>query len=109
MSIVRNKSVSELLRLAIIGYSFQIAELQGRRAQLAAMIKDISQYSAVKDVAPKKRRKLSAAASRKISVAQKARWARDKKENPEKPKPKAEQPSVKILKEAPIRVKKKIE
>jgi hypothetical protein len=109
MSFVRNKNVSELLRLAIIGYSVQIAELQSRRAQLAMMIKDKPKRSAVNDIAPKKRRKLSAAARAKIGAAQKARWARDKKENTEKPKPKAEQPIVKIVKEAPIRVKKKIE
>lgn len=107
MSIVKDKVVSDLLRLAMIGYNMQIAELQERRAQLAAMIHEKPQRPAAKVIAPKKRRKLTAAARAKISAAQKARWTEDKKKNAEEARPKTPPPSVQIVKPAPIRVKKK--
>lgn len=74
---------------ALAEYDAQIAQLQKRRAQLAAIIgggsASVSAKPAkAKAAAPaaggaKPKRKMSAAARKKISDAQKARWAAQKK------------------------------
>lgn len=72
---------SELIRLAIVGIDTQIAELQGKRAQLAAMTNEQPSTSTVKAVTPlqKKTGKMSEEARAKISAAATARWAKVKK------------------------------
>jgi hypothetical protein len=109
MSRTRNKSVAELLHMAIAGYNSLIAELKERREQLTAVLTGKTKSASVKVVAPKKRSKLSAAARAKISAAQKARWARDRKEKAEEQKLKAAQLKAKPVKAAPTTVKKKVE
>jgi hypothetical protein len=89
MPMTRRDDPAESLRLALIGLDAQIAELQETRAQLAALIERPSRGSAVKVAAPRKRRKLSAAARAKISAAAKARWAKERKAKSQKPKPAA--------------------
>ena len=77
---------AELLRLALDGFDAQIAELQAKRAQLAAMIGRSSANPAVEVAPTQKRRKLSAVARAKISAAAKARWAKKRKGKAEKQK-----------------------
>ena len=89
MPTTRRNDLAELLRLALIGFDAQIAELQERRAQLAALLDQRSAHSAAETAAPQKRRKLSAAARAKISASQKARWAKERKGEAEKQKPNA--------------------
>src|SRR5882724_10914540 len=71
---------SELIRLALAGLDAQIAELQEKRAQLAALTNSQSAGSAVKATAPQQKGgKMSDEARAKISAAATARWARVKK------------------------------
>jgi hypothetical protein len=71
---------SELIRLALAGIDAQIAELQEKRAQLAALAEPQSAGSAVKAATPTtKGGKMSAEARAKISAAATARWAKVKK------------------------------
>jgi hypothetical protein len=90
---------TELLRLALIGFDAQIAELQKTRAQLAALIDQPPASLDVEAAAPRKGRKLSAEARAKISPAMKARWARERKAQAAKQKPKP------IAKKAQTKVK----
>lgn len=71
---------SELIHLALIGLDTQIAELQEKRAQLAALTNQQSAGPTVKAAAPQQKGgKISDAARAKISAAAKARWAKVKK------------------------------
>ena len=88
MPTTRRNDPAELLRLALIGFDAQIAELQATRAQLAAIINQPSAGPTVEAAAPQKR-KLSAEARAKISAAAKARWAKERKAKAQKPKPAA--------------------
>jgi hypothetical protein len=85
MPTTRRDNPAELLRLAIIGLDAQIAELQETRAQLAALIGQPAMDSAMKVEAPRRRRRLSAAARAKISAAAKARWEGVRKAEAQKP------------------------
>ncbi len=74
---------SELIRLALAGLDTQIAELQAKRAQLAAMTnpQPTGTASTVKAATPpSKGGKMSEEAKAKISAAAKARWDKVKKE-----------------------------
>jgi len=99
---------AELLRLALIGFDAQIAELQATRAQLAAIINQPSAGPTVEAAAPQKR-KLSAATRAKISAAAKARWAKERKAKAQKPKPAAKkaQSKAKPAKTRPATAKAK--
>src|SRR5262245_13014691 len=85
MSTTRGDNPAELLRLALIGLEAQIAELQETRTQLTALIGQRSVGPAEKAPAPRKRRKLSAAARAKLSAAAKARWEKERKAKAQKP------------------------
>src|SRR5215813_11366962 len=102
---------AELLRLALDGFDAQIAELQAKRAQLAAMIGRSSATPAVEVAPPQKRRALSAVARAKISAAAKARWAKKRKGKAEKQKPnaaaKTARAKAKPIEPAPARTKAK--
>ena len=102
---------AELLRLALDGFDAQIAELQAKRAQLAAMIGRSSANPAVEVAPPQKRRKLSAVARAKISAAAKARWAKKRKGKAEKQKPNAAAKTARAkanpIEPAPARTKAK--
>lgn len=81
MSNTKPFNQSELIRLALAGLDAQIAELQEKRAQLAALADPQSVGSAVKAATPTvKGGKMSAEARAKISAAATARWAKVKKE-----------------------------
>ena len=78
MPTTKRNDPAESLRLALVSFDAQIAELRETRAQLATLIDQPSTSSAVKVTAPRKRR-LSAEARAKISATAKARWARERK------------------------------
>src|SRR5262249_5717639 len=111
MPTTRRNDPTELLRLALIGFDAQIAELQEKRAHLAALIDQRSAHSAAETAAPQKRRKLSAAARAKISAARKARRANERKGKAEKQKPnaaaKTARAKAKPIEPAPARTKAK--
>jgi len=102
---------TELLRLALVGLDAQIAELQKMRVQLAALLDQPPASPDVEAAAPQKRRTLSAATSAKISAAQKARWAKERKGKAEKQKPngaaKTARAKAKPIEPAPARMKAK--
>ena len=83
----KRNELSELIQLALIGLDVQIAELQEKRVQLAALTDQRSGGAAVEAAAPRKRRKVSAATKAKISAAAKARWTREKKTRAKTQKP----------------------
>jgi hypothetical protein len=105
------RDLAELLRLALISFDAQIAELIERRAKLTALINGQPAGPGVKAATPRNRRKLSAAARAKIGAAQKARWAKERKGKAEKQKPKAAaktaRAKAKPIKPAPARAKAK--
>lgn len=71
---------SELIRLALTGLDTQIADLQEKRAQLAALTNEQSANATVKAPTPKQKTgKMSEEARAKISAAATARWAKVKK------------------------------
>ena len=71
---------SELIQLALAGLDTQIADLQEKRARLAALTSEQSITAPVKAAAPKQKiGKMSAEARAKISAAATARWAKVKK------------------------------
>ena len=84
MSNTKPFNQSELMRLALAGLDTQIAELQEKRAQLAALTNEQTATPTVKAVTPpQKTGKMSEEAKAKISAAATARWARRKQEQAE--------------------------
>lgn len=70
------KLTDEIVSAAIEGFMAQKAHLNQRIAELRAMLNGGSPESpAASEPAPRKRRKMSAAARRRIAAAQRARWA----------------------------------
>jgi hypothetical protein len=71
---------------------FQKARIDGKIAELRAMLPGGPAQTATTPIAPAKKRKVSAAARRKMALAQKARWAKIRGEAEpapeETPKPK---------------------
>lgn len=81
MSDTKPFNQSELLRLALAGLDTQIAELQEKRAQLAALTNGHTAALTVEAATqPQKTGKMSDEAKAKISAAAKKRWARVKQE-----------------------------
>ena|GEM_PF-2018325 len=112
MPTTKREDLAELIHFAIIGLDAQIAELKGKRAQLAALTDRQSPLAAVETTTPRKRREISAATKAKISAAQKARWTRERKEKAEEPQLnaviKTARPKVKMIEPAPERPKAKV-
>ena len=66
----------EIARAAIEGFTAQKAHLNQRIAELREMLNGgPAQPAAAPETAPRKGRKMSAAARRRIATAQRARWA----------------------------------
>jgi hypothetical protein len=71
------KLTAEIITAAIQGFEFQKASIDGKIAQLRAMLPGGTTQTATTPEAPTgKRKKFSAAARRKMALAQKARWAK---------------------------------
>lgn len=80
MSDTKPFNQSELMRLALAGLDTQIAELQEKRAQLAALTSGQPAAPSVEAAPPpQKTGKMSDEARAKISAAAKKRWAKVKK------------------------------
>jgi hypothetical protein len=74
----RGNDLAELLRQVLSAVDTRIADLQGKRAQLTAMLNQKSAANAMELKGPRGRRKMSAATKAKIRAAAKARWARER-------------------------------
>lgn len=69
----------ELVHAAIDGFNSQKLRIDAQIAELRSMLDGGSaQSNGAPEATPRKRRKMSAAARRRIAMAQKARWARAK-------------------------------
>jgi hypothetical protein len=71
------KFTNEIINAAILGFEEQKREISAQIAELRAMIPGGTRNGASEPTAPK-RKKFSAAARRKMALAQKARWAKIK-------------------------------
>ncbi len=74
----KGNDLAELLRQVLSAVDAQIADLQGQRAQLTAMLDRKPAGNPAELEAPRTRRKMSAATKAKIRAAAKARWARER-------------------------------
>ena len=71
------KLTLEIITAAIEGFQFQKRRIENQIAELRAMLSGgPAETSATPEAAPGKRKKFSAAARRKMALAQKARWAK---------------------------------
>ena len=111
MPTTKRNDPAESLRLALVSFDAQIAELRETRAQLAALIDQPSASPDLEVATPQKRRKLSDAARAKISAAAKARWAGERgakaKVQQSKPAAKKAQSNAKSAKTRPASAKAK--
>jgi len=101
------KLTDEIVRAAIDGFTVQKAHLNQRIAELRAMLNGgPAQPVAAAEPAPRKGRKMSAAARRRIAAAQRARWAKIRGESkPAAPaRTKAAKPKRKISPEGVKRI-----
>jgi cell division septum initiation protein DivIVA len=96
----------EIVKAAIDGFTAQKAQLDQRITELRAMLNGGSpQAAAVSEPSPRKGRKMSAAARRRIAAAQKARWAKVRGESGSGPaKVKAPRPKRRISPEGMKRI-----
>ena len=90
------KLTNEIIAAAVEGYEAQKIRIDGKIAELRAMLAGgRPESAATSEVPATKRKKFSAAARRKMALAQKARWAKIKGESePAAPAP-AEVPKAK--------------
>jgi len=79
------KLTSEILTAAIEGFQEQKKRLDAQIAELRQML-DAGSMDNVTPRAPKPRRKMSAAARKRIATAQRARWAASREESGTAPK-----------------------
>ena len=73
---------TSLLQAALVGYQSRLAEIEQAMADIRKKLG--GRATASGGAAPRKRRDLSAAARKRISAAQKKRWAEYKKQKSEK-------------------------
>ena len=96
------KLTNEIIAAAVEGYEAQKIRIDGKIAELRAMLPGGSPEAAPE--APTRKRKVSAAARRRMAIAQKKRWAAIKG-GAEPPAPKeAPKPKRKISKEGLARI-----
>jgi hypothetical protein len=71
-----------IIEAAIVGFEHQKTQIDSQIAELRAMLSGGPPESAItREAAPGQRKKFSAAARRKMALAQKARWAKIKGES----------------------------
>ena len=79
----RGKSAKDtsMLAMALVGYELEKKKIEERIKEIRAQLggKSASKESGPAGEEPRKRRKLSAAARKRISTAQKKRWAEQRK------------------------------
>jgi cell division septum initiation protein DivIVA len=100
------KLSDEVVKAAIEGFTAQKTQLDRRIAELRAMLNGGSpQAAAVSEPAQRKGRRMRAAARRRIAAAQRARWAKVRRETkPEPGKVKASKPKRRISPEGMKRI-----
>ena len=69
------KLTNEIIAAAVEGYEAQKIRIDGKIAELRAMLPGGSPEAAAVTEAPARKRKISAAARRRMAIAQKKRWA----------------------------------
>jgi hypothetical protein len=77
----KSKLTPEILTAAIAGFEQQKVQIDSQIAELRAMLSGASTQTAVPEALKRKRGKLSAAARKRIAAAQKARWAKWRRES----------------------------
>jgi hypothetical protein len=84
-----SKQDESLLRAALFGYQQKIADIETAMANIRSQLADAGQQTPPAS-GPRKRRKFSAAARKKMAASQKLRWKKIKEaaETPEPAKPK---------------------
>ena len=98
------KLTNEIIAAAVEGYEAQKIRIDGKIAELRAMLAGGSpEGAATPEVPATKRKKFSAAARRKMALAQKARWAKIKGESEPAPE-KAPKAKRQISKEGLARI-----
>jgi hypothetical protein len=73
---IRMKLNEELAHAAIDGFKAQKLRIDAQITELRAMLSGSAQSNGAPEAAPRKHRKMSTAARRRIAMAQKARWAK---------------------------------
>jgi hypothetical protein len=98
------KLTNEIIAAAVEGYEAQKVRIDSKIAELRAMLPGGSPEAAAVPEAPTRKRKVSAAARRRMAIAQKKRWAAIKG-GAEPPAPKeAHTPKRRISKEGLARI-----
>ena len=98
------KLTNEIIAAAVEGYEAQKIRIDGKIAELRAMLAGGSpEGAATPEVPATKRKKFSAAARRKMALAQKARWAKVRGEAEATPN-NAPKPKRRISKEGMARI-----
>jgi hypothetical protein len=98
-----SKLTNEIIAAAVEGYEAQKIRIDGKIAELRAMLGGSPEGTAASEVPATKRKKFSAAARRKMALAQKARWAKIKGESEPAPQ-KAPKAKRQISKEGLARI-----
>ena len=100
------KLTNEIIAAAVEGYEAQKIRIEGKIAELRAMLPGGSPEAAAVPEAPARKRKISAAARRRMAIAQKKRWAAIKGvAHAEPPAPKeAPKPKRRLSKEGLARI-----
>jgi hypothetical protein len=80
------KLTEEIINAAIDGFKAQKSHLDQQIAELRAMLNGgYAQGAALSEPEPQRRRRMSAAARRRIAAAQRARWAKLRRESGQMP------------------------
>jgi hypothetical protein len=74
------KLTTEVITAAIQGFQAQKVQIDSRIAELRALMDGRPEDAPAAEEAPRKRRKMSAAARKRIAAAQRKRWAEAKKQ-----------------------------
>ena len=100
------KLTAEIITAAILGFEEQKRHIDTKIGELRSMLSGGPAESAATPEAPTRKRKVSAAARRRMALGQKARWAKIRGESePSAPAPaKAPKPKRRISKEGMARI-----
>jgi hypothetical protein len=71
-----SKLNTAIIEAAIVGFEHQKTQIDVQIAELRAMLTGPAETATTPEATPSKRKRFSAAARRKMALAQKARWAK---------------------------------
>src|ERR1035437_6230217 len=89
------KLTPEIINAAILGFESQKTKIDIKIAELKAMLPGGPAVTATPEAAPRKRKKFSAAARKRMKEAQQRRWAKIRGESEPPPPARAEAPKPK--------------